>query len=160
MGFDKRFIYRGENAASCKQVPPHPLAAGMGFKAPTGKKLSGNEKEKLREEGTTSWHCRLGEGSLFLGCWRLLTKTWQNPPHFSPLLRGQGRRGVVPEGRTGSIPSDLDLIFAEGGTCKDEVKLLHRGCPQIYRYVSFFLENPPCSQAPRCCFGLEQVLGR
>lgn len=76
---------------------------------------------------------------------------------FSPLWRGQGRSGVVPEGRTGSIPSDLDLIFAEGGTCKDEVKLLHRGCPQIYQYPSFSLENPPCSQAPRGWFGLEWV---
>lgn len=141
-----------------KQIPPHPHMAGMGFKAPTGKKLSGNGgQKKIWEGGTTSWRCRLGEGSLFLGCWRLLTKTWQNPPHFPPLRRGQGRSGVVPEGRTGSIPSDLDLIFAEGGTCKDEVKLLHRGCPQIYQYLSFSLENPPCSQAPRGWFGLERV---
>lgn len=141
-----------------KQTPPHPHAAGMGFKAPTGKKAQWEWRtKKIREEGTTSWRCRRGEGSLFLGCWRLLTKTWQNPPRFPPLWRGQGRRGVVPEGRTGSIPSDLDLIFAEGGTCKDEVKSLHRGCPQVYQYPSFSLENPPCSQAPRGWFGLEQV---
>lgn len=68
-----------------KQIPPRPHAAGMGFKAPTGRKLSGNGEEKFQEEGTTSWHCRLGEGSLVLGCWRLLTKTWQNPPRFPPL---------------------------------------------------------------------------
>lgn len=29
-----------------KQTPPHPHAAGMGFKAPTGKKLSGNGGQK------------------------------------------------------------------------------------------------------------------
>lgn len=49
----------------------------------------------------------------------------ESAPFFPLLSRGRGRRAVVPEGRTGSIPSDLDLIFAEGGTCKDEVKLLH-----------------------------------
>lgn len=78
-----------------KQIPPHPHVAGMGFKAPTGKKLRGNGEQKFREEGTTSWHCRLGEGSLFLGCWRLLTKTWQNPPHF-PHLEGTGKEGGCP----------------------------------------------------------------
>lgn len=141
------------------QIPPHPHAAGMGFKAPTGKKLSGNGEQKFREEGTTSWRCRLGENSLVLGCWRWLTKTWQNPPRF-PAVEGTAKEGVVPEGRTGSIPSDLDLIFAEGGTCKDEVKLLHRGCPHIYQLLSFSLENPPCSRAPRGCFGLERDWGR
>lgn len=35
-----------------KQIPPHPHTAGMGFKAPTGKKLSGNgEKQKLGKKG-------------------------------------------------------------------------------------------------------------
>lgn len=47
-----------------KQIPPRPHAAGMGFKAPTGRKLSGDGEENFREEGTTSWRCRLGEGSL------------------------------------------------------------------------------------------------
>lgn len=74
-----------------------------------------------------------------------------------PPLGGDREGGLVPEGRTGSIPSDLELIFAEGGTCKDEVKLLHRGCPHIYQDLSFSLENPPCSRAPRGCFGLERV---
>lgn len=37
-----------------KQIPPHPHAAGIGFKAPTGKKLSGNGEQKFREERTTS----------------------------------------------------------------------------------------------------------
>lgn len=115
-GFNEGFIYRGGNAAQTKQKKtpalPIPTTAGMRFKAPTGKKLSGEgegggknptpkKPQKLRGKGATSWRCRFREDSLFFRCWRLVTKNLAESAHFlplSPIISRKGRREVAPEG--------------------------------------------------------------
>lgn len=95
-----------------KQIPPHPHAAAMGFKAPAGKKLSGAGSEDRKESNGKRDHV------MALPAWGGLPKEvvdqnlakhtrFSHPPIVS---RGKGWREVVPEGRTGSIPLDFKLV--------------------------------------------------
>lgn len=96
-----------------KQIPPHPHAAAMGFKAPAGKKLSGAGSEDRKESNGKRDHV------MALPAWGGLPKEvvdqnlakhtrFSHPPPI--VSRGKGWREVVPEGRTGSIPLDFKLV--------------------------------------------------
>lgn len=62
----KRDLFTGMETPRVKRIPPHRHAAGMGFKAPAGKKLSGNgEEKKLGKKGPRHGAAGLGRAPCF-----------------------------------------------------------------------------------------------